>query len=297
MDIIPANHFLFEELTAAYNQTRVDYLVPMPMNVSRLREYAHVYDVDLNCSCVAMQNGTIWGLGMLGLRGNCGWVTRLGVLPNGRRQGTGSAMLEWMINKSISHHNHQVWLEVIKGNAPGYELFVKFGFETTRELIVARRPPRPDNAPLNGRVKRITYLEHDDAIDLLNRRKQRPNWLNDTRSLQNVRTQPAQALASPSDIIQTARHISALMVELSNGGLGWVAYQATMLQLTRIVVEVVCGDPADVTAAVLLTLHQHHRRQDAIVENIPDDEQWLGYQQAGYFEAFRRIEMVRTLTD
>ena len=39
IDLIPASAFSFEELTDAYNHTRVDYMVPMPMNVNKLREY------------------------------------------------------------------------------------------------------------------------------------------------------------------------------------------------------------------------------------------------------------------
>lgn len=30
--LIPTSQFTIEQLTAIYNQTRVDYLVPMPMN-------------------------------------------------------------------------------------------------------------------------------------------------------------------------------------------------------------------------------------------------------------------------
>ena len=40
-------------------------------------------------------------------------------------------------------------------------------------------------------------------------------------------------------------------------------------------------------------LHRLHAAQDAVVENVPDDERWRGFQRAGYFEVFRRIEMVR----
>ncbi|HFE66247.1 MAG TPA: hypothetical protein ENJ93_03205 [Chloroflexi bacterium] len=54
MDLVPASKFTYEELTHAYNQTRVDYLVPMPMNVARLKEYARVYDVDLDSSVVVV---------------------------------------------------------------------------------------------------------------------------------------------------------------------------------------------------------------------------------------------------
>ncbi len=295
MEFLSANQFTFAQLTDAYNNTRVDYLVPMPMNVARLKEYATVNDVDLLNSFVASKNGNIWGLGMLGVRAERSWITRLGVLPAGRRRGTGSALMQAMLSASENFQVSNVWLEVIKGNTPGHKLFQKYGFSEVRELIVARRPPTPNSKLINGKIRHVTYLEHDDAIYLLSRRKSRSNWLNETESMSNVRKLSILAAIGQNNVLQTARNLSAIMVELANGGRGWVSYQATFLQLTRIVVEVIDGDPSEVTAAVLQTLHQHHRRQDAIVENIPDDSQWEGFRQAGYFEAFRRIEMVKSL--
>jgi hypothetical protein len=38
VEIIPADRFNIQELTDLYNKTRVDYLVPMPMNADRLKE-------------------------------------------------------------------------------------------------------------------------------------------------------------------------------------------------------------------------------------------------------------------
>ena len=38
IEIIPADRFTVQELVDLYNQTRVDYLVPMPMNAERLAE-------------------------------------------------------------------------------------------------------------------------------------------------------------------------------------------------------------------------------------------------------------------
>jgi ribosomal protein S18 acetylase RimI-like enzyme len=278
MEIIPADRFTFEELTEAYNQTRVDYLVPMPMNVARLREYAHVYDVRLASSCVAMRGQTMLGLGMLGLRQRRSWITRLGVLPSGRRQGVGQSLMEALVSESRRLQCQQIWLEVIKGNEPAHKLFAKFGFIETRELIVARRAPGTEArriAELD--IQRVTNLNHEDALILLAHRKKQPNWLNETESMHNL------------------RNLSALLVELNNGGRGWVTYHAGLLQLTRIVVEVVAGDTAEVATTILHVLHRRHKRQDAIAENILDDEMWQGYQQAGYFDAFRRIEMMREL--
>ncbi len=277
MELVTADQYTFEELTEAYNQTRVDYLVPMPMNVARLREYVEVYDVALAHSFVARKKETIYGLGMLGVRPQRTWITRLGVLPSGRRQGTGQALMDALLGRTAELGVQTVWLEVIKGNKPAYTLFCKCGFVETRELIVARRPPTPqNNEGFKHRVRQVRPLNHEGALALLAQRHERPNWLNETESLQNV------------------RNLSALEVELHDGGRGWVVYHAGLFQLTRIVVAVVSGDPADVTAVTLHVLHQRHKRQDAIVENIPaDDPKWPGYEQAGYFDAFRRIEMIR----
>jgi len=276
MELIPADRFTIQELTEAYNQTRVDYLVPMPMNVARLREYVLAYDVSLPDSFVAMRGDVVLGLGMLGLRHRRGWVTRLGVLPSGRRQGVGQTILSSLIAASNQGHCPTIWLEVIKGNEPAHGLFSKAGFVETRELIVARRPPGIEAKRLAELdVKRVTNLNHEDALILLAHRRQRPNWLNETETMHNL------------------RNLSALLVELNNGGRGWVTFHAGLLQLTRIVVEVVAGDPAEVATTVLHLLHRRYKRQDAIAENVLDDEIWQGYQQAGYFDAFRRLEMVR----
>ena len=80
--LVPASQFTIEQLTAIYNQTRVDYMVPMPMNVARLAEYIATYDVDLDHSLVAMQGSELLGVAMLGMREGRAWITRLGVLPN-----------------------------------------------------------------------------------------------------------------------------------------------------------------------------------------------------------------------
>ena len=249
----------------------------MPMNVARLREYAHAYDVDLSCSCVAVDETNMLGLGMLGVRDDRSWITRLGVLPSGRRRGVGNAIMNALVQKSSERGIDAIWLEVIAGNTPAHNMFRKFGFLETRELIVARRPPNPETAVIPPNIKQITTLDHEEAIILLSHRKIRPNWLNETESLQNT------------------RNLSALLVELQNGGRGWITYHASLFQLTRILVEVTAGDTVEVTEACLNVLHQRHKRQDAKTENIFDDQQWLGYQKAGYIESFRRIEMAKNL--
>jgi ribosomal protein S18 acetylase RimI-like enzyme len=279
MDLVPANLFSYEELVEAYNETRIDYVVPMPMNVARMREYSTVYDINLARSCVVMDGNIIQGLGMLGVRGNRSWITRLGVLPVGRRKGVGRFIMKELLRQSqIILDVDTVWLEVIKGNKPAHILFKDLGFYETRELIVARRPPNPNvEIPDHIKYKSVTPLDHEDALVLLSHRKERPNWLNDIETFQHV------------------KNLSALVVELENGGKGWVTYHAGLLQLTRVIVEVTAGDVAEVTAAILHMLHHRHKRQDTKTENLFDEVQYQGFREAGYFEAFRRIEMMKPL--
>ena len=66
IQLVPASQFSMEELTAIYNRTRVDYMVPMPMNVARLAEYVKVYDINLENSLVAAHDGEMLGVAMLG---------------------------------------------------------------------------------------------------------------------------------------------------------------------------------------------------------------------------------------
>ncbi len=281
MELLPASEFTFEEITHAYNQTRTDYIVPMPMNVARLKEYSRVYDIDLHSSCLVVDpenDNLIYGLGMLGVRGNRSWITRLGVLPYGRRLGVGRRLMDGLFAQSYRNKCTHLWLEVIKNNEPAYRMFLKNGFLETCELIIGRRPPNLNfNEELLAQVGQVTTLNHEDAIILLSHRKDRPNWLNQIETFQNV------------------RNLSALTIELRNGGRGWVTYHADMLQLTRIIIEVTAGDPTEISEAILNVLHQRHKRQDAIIENIFDEEIWAGCQNFGYFESFRRIEMVKEL--
>ena len=80
--LIPASQFTIEQLTAIYNQTRVDYLVSMPMNSTRLAEYISMYDVDLDHSRIALLDNVLLGVAMQSVRDGRAWLTRLSVLPN-----------------------------------------------------------------------------------------------------------------------------------------------------------------------------------------------------------------------
>ena len=272
VELVPASRFSFEELCAAYNQTRVDYIVPMPMNVARLREYVYNYDIDMDASAVAMAGHQILGLVMLGVRPGHTWITRLGVLPVKRRHGTGQLLMEHLVDQSRRLKVDYVLLEVIKGNAPAYCLFHKLGLREIRELLVLRRPPGPPSWEATPYTAEV--LDYQQALGLLNQRRSIASWLDETPSLMN------------------AGHLAALRVELKTGERGWLVYQNTVFQLSRLVLHTEVGDPHPVALALIHALHNRHPAQDTLTENLPaDDPHWPAMQEAGYLEAFRRIEM------
>jgi ribosomal protein S18 acetylase RimI-like enzyme len=272
VELVPASRFTFEELTQAYNQTRVDYIVPMPMNADRLREYVQNYDVNLDASVVSLEGDQILGLAMLGLRLPGAWITRLGVLPVKRRRRTGQRLMAYLIAYSRRSQVSHVQLEVIKGNIPAHRLFLKLGFRETRELLVIRRPPclPPDIAqPYN-----VEFLESEQATELLRRRTSCPSWLDEAPSLIN------------------AGQLAALRVELDGGDRGWLVYQESIFQLGRLVPQTTAGDPYQVALALMHALHTRHPAADTKSENLPaNDPHWPALQAMGYIESFRRVEM------
>lgn len=271
-ELVPATEYTVEELTAAYNQTRVDYIVPMPMNVARLQAYIDTYDCDLTRSVVAREGDQILGLAMLGVRPGHTWITRLGVLPVKRRNGSGEQMMRYLIDQSQKLGVEHIILEVIKNNVPAHTLFRKLGFEETRELLILRRPPGP---PKNEVPQyEVVHGDEEAALALLRRRRSTPSWLDEYDSLKN------------------AGDLACLEVTLEDGSHGWLVYQLTVFQLGRLVLQTEEGDPAVVAQVLAHALHSRHPAQDTKTENLPARDPHLpGLQVARYIESFRRIEM------
>ena len=272
MELIPACEFSIEELTTLYNQTRVDYLIPMPMNAARLAEYVRVYDVSLPHSLVAREEGEVLGLAMLGVRKARTWITRLGVLPTTRRHGTGQALMEGLLERTTQLGYQFSMLEVIKNNTPAHMLFLKMRFKEIGELLVLRRSPTlPPPDPV---IADAQPLESIEALDLVARNRGTQPWTNQSERLNN------------------ARDVSGLLVTLVDGSHGWLVYQRQRFTLTRFAYKTEAGDPVKVALAFLSHLHHMYPRLDTHLENIQVSDPHLpAFTQMGYVESFRRIEM------
>ncbi len=272
--LIPAAHFSVEQLTDIYNQTRVDYLVPMPMNAARLLEYIRTYDVDLEHSLVAMQDDQLLGVAMLGVRDGRAWLTRLGVIPDTRRSGVGRALCDALLNQAEDLGIHFQMLEVIKNNAPAHALFLKLGFYEVGELLVLRRSPIiPPHDPVVADAQR---LDRAEALDLVAQDRGTQPWTNQSESLSN------------------ASEVSGLRVTLVDGSEGWLVYQRQKFLLSRFAFKTQSGDPVNMARAFLSHLHHQYPRLDTHLENFQVNDPHLpAFYEAGYVESFRRIEMWR----
>ncbi len=281
IEIVPADRFTIQELTDLYNQTRVDYLVPMPMNADRLNEYINDFDVDLRQSSIARDaDGSVLGLCMLGIRGEIAWITRLGVLPSTRRTGAGSALMDSMLENADALGMKETHLEVIKNNEPAYKLFLKKGFVETGTYLVMRHAPRPLSASLQGNA---TWLDYEKALKKLETYPGHITWVNTLESMQN----------SPNT--------EGLHLELPNGDSGWLVYRNTKYTLrstlSHLIIHAEQGDPRAVGAQLLSHLHTRFPHHDTYAENIHEDDPHLpAFHATGYFTNFSRIEMRREHT-
>jgi ribosomal protein S18 acetylase RimI-like enzyme len=273
LSVVPADHFAIEQLADIYNQTRIDYLVPMPMNARRMQEYIDWYDVDLDASIVIqIGDGLFAGLCMLGLRGNQAWITRLGIMPPSRQRGIGHYIMEEQIKIAKQRAVQSIQLEVIKGNDPAYHLFQKLGFRELRELMVIRRPPGdPDvgSFPLNFPIQDMASDEITSALrtQLL---ATPASWLDEPLSLLNMGSLKGYGIADRGELI----------------------FRVTPFQITHMTFTGEARHNSEIALALLAHLHHNYPKVDTKIENVPSDTAiWRAYQQMNYLEVFRRIEM------
>jgi ribosomal protein S18 acetylase RimI-like enzyme len=276
---VPCSDYDFVTLAEIYNQGRVDYIVPMPMNGRRLEEYVRAYDVDLTASLVAVDSIDRLpnGLGMLGVRGDRSWITRLGVNPERRRRKTGEFLMRYMLDQAQERHAPRMQLEVIQDNVPAHNLFRKFGFEETRRLLIIRRPPgKLKTGLLLPPNTHLVPMTDSRILQCLAQRPDAPSWIEETPSLLN------------------AGNIAGMDVYLDDGRSGWAVFQRTSFLLSHFVLSTI--DDADLAGVLLTAVHHENLGHDTRIENLPADSPLLpAFVGVGYVEAFARIEMILNL--
>jgi ribosomal protein S18 acetylase RimI-like enzyme len=274
-----SSDYNFDELADIYNATRVDYIVPMPMNGRRMKDYVYDFDVDLHRSLIITDRDNVpAAIGMIAFRGKRAWLTRLGVVPHMRQHKLGHRLMTSLLQRASAYGANHVQLEVIVGNEPAKRLFIKHNFAPERELAVLNRPP----AQLASRTPTtalVTALELDAAqARLATKRIVQPSWLDESSSL-----------AKTEDL-------TGFLATLPDGSEGWVLFRKSRFQLTHFAINVPTAHTHTMLNALFDTIHRTYPSLDAKLENFPVDAPGLdALKQIGYIEVFRRIEMHRDL--
>ena len=139
-----------DELTHLLNRAFSDYIVHLQISPDDLDSMVERDDILLDRSFVAYDEGRAVGVALVALRpGRDGVRTRLasmGVAPEGRRMGTGRALLRRVIAAAREHGARTLQLEVFAGNAPARLLYEAHGFLSRRRLLGFTLPAAPLHA-------------------------------------------------------------------------------------------------------------------------------------------------------
>lgn len=285
---MPASRFPTDALTDIYNESRKDYIIPLPMSASQLAEYIDIYDLQLSDSVVIMDTvvGQLVGMGLLGLRGKRAWISRFGIVSMLRETDIGNIIFEYLVSAARYKGATAVETEFIVGDSHGEGLAKAAGFDLVETVLVGRRPPDAlaDAAP--GMPAAVMHLSGNEAFQLLEDGEAASDWRNEI-----------ETFAKLTDRLEAIKVDDLSVVSDVDGG-GWIVFESPRFQLNRIRVHVSHGDPALVTGQLLHHLHTLHPKRDARTINLPVDHPcWAGFQTAGYFESFRRNRYQLSLVD
>jgi ribosomal protein S18 acetylase RimI-like enzyme len=270
MSTLPADDFTLGELTAVYNAGRSDYLVPMPMTEVTLARYAHLYDVDFASSVVLVCDEQPVGIGMLGLRDQRAWLTRLGVVPHQRQHGAGRLIVAGLLANARARGATLAQLEMIEGNEPARHLFEGAGFRERRRLLILRRAAGP--APASTAA--LCPLDAEQIAACLAARAPGASWIDETQSLINGGDVEGWHLDGHPE--------------------RWLVLRRHDQMLSHLVLAPAAD--AEVASDLLASVHHQYADHAAEVENLPPESALRpAFEAAGYQIAFRRIEMTQPL--
>lgn len=147
IDLRAASSLPRSELAALFTRAYEGYFVPVQVDEAALGFLERTFDLDLDASFVAFDEGSPVGLVNLGVRSNRGWIGGLGIVPEARRQGFGRALMEAVHEQARSRGIEEISLEVIEGNDAAFRLYENLGYELLRWVEIGSLEAAPGDAP------------------------------------------------------------------------------------------------------------------------------------------------------
>lgn len=126
-----------EELARIFNLGFSGYFTEVNMTAETFGDFIRAYQIDLARSVVALgPEGEAGGCGVLGIRGKRGWLGGYGIAPDQRGSGLALQLLNFLLSGATKHGLEQVALEVLYPNERARKLYLRAGFEVSRELVL-----------------------------------------------------------------------------------------------------------------------------------------------------------------
>jgi GNAT superfamily N-acetyltransferase len=146
--LLPASRFSSAQRAALLTACFAGYYVPLRMNAEQMELNDRFYDVDADASVIALNGVREIGMALLSRRGERGWVSAVGVLPEWRRHGVARAIMQRIIENARALHLRRVTLEAIDRNTGARQLYLQLGFVELRELLSWQYPADGDPLPI-----------------------------------------------------------------------------------------------------------------------------------------------------
>jgi ribosomal protein S18 acetylase RimI-like enzyme len=269
---------LIEALNAAY----ADYFVPIHLAAQSFERLVTREAIRLEASAVALFEGRVVGMGLLGVRGQRAWIGGMGVVPDLRHQGIGRQIMAYLLDKARKLAIKHIQLEVITQNRIAFNLYQSNGFQTTRRLLVLSGEEHP-----SGLASLTTHpgmtIEAPDVASLLAR-------------LPEIAAVPAPWQRDPESLWQMRDQLDGLSAHRKgNGLLGLCLWSGDDQQAG---IYGLHATSQEATGALLGALLARLPSARFSYLNVPDDDPALPMlKSAGFWETIDQYEMHLELND
>jgi len=270
-EVVPASRLPRDEHAALWTEAFSDYFTPAVLTAETLAGFERAFDLDRDASRIVVEDGRPVAFGMLGIRGDRGWVGGMGVVPSARRRGHGARVMRALLDVARERKLAVVRLEVLVENAPAIPLYRSLGFRTLRKLDVWDRAPDAPSPVIPDETARPITI--DAAAARLGAELARAPW---QRELEAARAAfPDLAALDAGDAV--------------------AIYRATPERVGLLEVAPVAGGGAVDEAAldrVLATIFSAHGGRPARLLNLPEGDPAGGaLARAGLAVSHRQWEM------
>lgn len=186
----PASTLSLDQVTQAFNLAFTGYYLPMTQTTHGLSQMMRENDVRLDDSAVIYVNGSVAGIGLVGVRGARAWIAGMGVAPEWRGQGIGSRLLDRIRGHMRMLGLRQAQLEALDINEPALALYRRMGFHDVRSLLVYHGPLRLEApySPMRGDRTRLRAVTARHALaNFAAYHAVAPAWQREQASLERIR--------------------------------------------------------------------------------------------------------------